>query len=163
MDVAQDGEHSSLLGGLVGDRTVHDLASAGVVDDLESALRQGGTEARTRTQKDGGRVRKTSDAGPDHRHSNRSLEDYGEGTIVGQTAMGQDSPGVALCQSIWETIEPLCLPLACRREKKPQHRSGAFRPGGLCMLRTLRLAISQVFPELPAFLDEPIAQRSRIR
>jgi hypothetical protein len=110
MDVAQDGEHSPLRGGLVGDRTVHDLASAGVVDDLESALRQGGTEARTGAQKDGGRVRKTSDAGPDHRHSDRSLGDYGEGTIVGPTAMGQDSPGVALCQSICETMERRQVP-----------------------------------------------------
>ena len=31
------------------------------------------------------------------------------------------------------------------------------------MLRTLCLAVSQVLPELPALLDEPIAEQSRFR
>jgi hypothetical protein len=48
MDVARDGDLSPLWGGLVGDRAVDDLASAGVVDDLKAALRQGGNRGKDR-------------------------------------------------------------------------------------------------------------------
>ena len=48
------------------------------------------------------------------------------------------------------------------RKQERQHRTDALGPGGFRVLRILRFEISQVFAELPAFFDQPIAQRPRI-